>query len=60
MNMDSIKGTLRDAAGRAQERAGQVIGSRRQQLKGLQLQVVGRAQKAIGDSREVAKNSSRN
>lgn len=59
MNKDQIKGTIKDVAGKAQEKAGQVIGSREQQIKGVQKQVAGKAQKALGDFKEIVKDASK-
>ena len=59
MNKDQVKGTLKDAAGKAQETAGKVIGSSEQQLKGIKKQVDGQGQKAVGDIKEVVKDATR-
>ena len=40
MNSDQIKGTVKDAAGKVQRKAGEVMGSTKQQLKGLRRQRV--------------------
>ena len=56
MNKDQINGTLKDAAGKIQEKAGEVVGSDRQQRKGLEKQIEGHAQKAAGDVKEIAKD----
>jgi uncharacterized protein YjbJ (UPF0337 family) len=56
MNKDQVKGTLKDAAGKVQQTTGKVIGSHEQQAKGLKKQVEGRAQKAVGDIKEVVKD----
>jgi uncharacterized protein YjbJ (UPF0337 family) len=57
MNKDQVKGTLKDVAGKAQEKAGQVVGSPEQQLKGIAKQVDGKTQKALGDIKEVVNDS---
>lgn len=57
MNKDQVKGSLKDAAGKVQEKTGQLIGSAEQQLKGVKKQVQGKAQKAVGDIREVVKQA---
>lgn len=49
MNKDQIKGTLKDVAGKVQEKAGQVTGNREQQLKGVKKQIAGKTRKAVGD-----------
>lgn len=55
MNKDQILGTLKAMAGSAQEQAGRLLGSRQQQAKGLQKQVLGRADRRLGDARLAAK-----
>jgi uncharacterized protein YjbJ (UPF0337 family) len=59
MNKDQIKGTLKDVAGKVQEKTGDIIGSPEQQLKGMQKQVSGKTQKAVGDIKEVVKDASK-
>jgi uncharacterized protein YjbJ (UPF0337 family) len=56
MNKDQVKGSIKDAVGKAQETAGKAIGSNEQRAKGLKKQVEGRTQKAVGDLKEVAKD----
>ena len=56
MNKDQAKGTLKDAAGKVQAGAGKLIGNKEMQGKGLQKQVVGLAQKSLGDAKEIFKN----
>jgi len=53
MNKDQIKGSVKDAAGKAQEKIGQIVGSDKQQLKGIKKQVEGNVQKAVGDAKEM-------
>jgi uncharacterized protein YjbJ (UPF0337 family) len=57
VNKDQIKGTLKDAAGKVQQKAGEVINSREQQAKGIAKQVEGKTQKAVGDVKEAAKDA---
>ena len=57
MNKDQVKGTLKDAAGKVQETAGKVIGSHEHQHKGIEKQVEGKAQKAVGDIKEVVRDA---
>lgn len=52
MNTDQIKGTLKEAAGKVQQKAGELIDSPEQQAKGLAKQVEGAAQKKVGDVKE--------
>ncbi len=56
MNKDQVKGSIKSTVGKAQESAGKVIGSDEQRIKGIKKQVEGRAQKAVGDLKEVAKD----
>lgn len=49
MNANQINGALRTFVGRVQEQVGQVTGNRRQVLRGLQRQVLGAAEKRLGD-----------
>ncbi|MBK6851196.1 MAG: CsbD family protein [Burkholderiales bacterium] len=57
MNKDQVKGILKDNLGKAQEKAGDLVGSAEQQRKGLAKQVEGKAQKAVGDVKEVVKDA---
>jgi uncharacterized protein YjbJ (UPF0337 family) len=57
MNKDQVKGTVKDAIGKVQEKAGEVTGSAQQEAKGLIKQAEGKLQKATGDVKEALKNS---
>ena len=57
MNKDQVEGTVKDAIGKAQEKAGAVTGSTKQEAKGLIKQAEGKLQKATGDVKEALKNS---
>ena len=57
MNKDQVKGAVKDAAGKVQQKTGEVIGSTEQQAKGLAKQVDGKAQTAYGDVKEAAKDA---
>ncbi len=59
MNKDQVKGTVKDAAGKVQEKAGDLVGSTSQQAKGMQKQAEGKAQKQLGDVKEAVKDSAR-
>ncbi|EIK47062.1 CsbD family protein [Cellvibrio sp. BR] len=52
MNKDQVKGTVKQAAGKVQQKTGEVIGSEKQQVKGAIKQVEGKVQKGIGDLKE--------
>jgi uncharacterized protein YjbJ (UPF0337 family) len=52
MNKDQVKGMAKDIAGKVQEEAGKLIGSKEQQVKGLSKQISGKAQKGLGDAKQ--------
>jgi uncharacterized protein YjbJ (UPF0337 family) len=56
MNKDQLKGSLKDAAGKVQEKVGQSTGDRDQESKGLGKQVEGKTQKTVGDVKDVVDN----
>jgi uncharacterized protein YjbJ (UPF0337 family) len=56
MNKDQAKGATKDAAGKVQEKAGEVIGSTEQRAKGMGKQIAGKTQKKLGDAEEALKN----
>ncbi len=57
MNKDQVKGAVKDAAGKVQEKAGEAVGSEKQQGKGLLKQGEGKVQKAYGDVKEILKGN---
>ena len=57
MNTDQVKGAVKEAAGKVQSKAGEIIGSSEQEAKGLVKQVEGQAQKNVGDLKEVLKDA---
>jgi uncharacterized protein YjbJ (UPF0337 family) len=57
MNKDQVKGTAKDVAGKAQEKAGELTGSEKQQVKGLKNQAEGKIQKGVGDVKEAFRES---
>jgi len=59
MNKDQVKGVAKDIAGKIQEGAGKVVGSKNQELKGLEKQVEGRTQKNLGDAKKVVKDATK-
>jgi uncharacterized protein YjbJ (UPF0337 family) len=56
MNKDQVKGAVKDAAGKVQEKTGEVVGSNEQQAKGLARQAEGKVQKSYGDAKEAVKD----
>ena len=57
MNKDQVKGTVKNLAGQMQEEAGKLVGSAHQQVKGLNKQGEGKAQKNLGDLKGVVKDT---
>jgi uncharacterized protein YjbJ (UPF0337 family) len=56
MNKDQVTGIAKDIAGKVQEGAGKLAGSKEQQIKGLGKQIEGHAEKTLGDAKEVVKD----
>lgn len=56
MNSDQVKGATKEAAGKVQEKTGELIGSKEQQAKGLAKQVEGNIQKNVGNAKEALKD----
>lgn len=52
MNKDQIKGDIKDAAGKVQQKAGEMTGSREHQSKGVQKQAEGQVQKTVGNIKD--------
>ncbi len=52
MNKDQVKGVAKNVAGKVQEKAGKLIGSKEQQIKGLSKQVAGKVQTGVGDVKQ--------
>ena len=59
MNRHHVKGTVKEVAGKVQQKLGKATGSTSQQLKGLGKQVVGKTQKAFGDAQDDADRAQR-
>jgi len=59
MNKDQVKGSVKDAAGKVQQKVGEAIGSNTQQAKGLGKQAEGKLQKAAGDTKEAYKDAAK-
>jgi uncharacterized protein YjbJ (UPF0337 family) len=56
MNKDQVKGVAKDVAGKVQEQAGKLVGSKEQQIKGLSKQISGKVQKGVGDVEQSVKD----
>lgn len=52
MNKNQVKGEITNLEGEVQEEAGKSVGNKEQQVKGLQKQVEGKAQKKLGDVKD--------
>jgi len=59
MNKDQVKGVVKGAAGKVQQKAGELIDSPEQQAKGVAKQVEGKAQKKAGDVKEAIKDATK-
>ena len=55
MNKDQVAGAAKDAAGKAQKKLGDAVGSPKQEVKGLLKEGEGKVQKAYGDVKEALK-----
>ncbi len=51
MNRDQVKGRMKEAGGKMQQKAGKASGSLKHQAKGLVKQGTGKLQKNAGDAR---------
>jgi uncharacterized protein YjbJ (UPF0337 family) len=59
MNRDQVKGRMKEAGGKIQEKAGKVTGSLKTQAKGLAKEAAGKVQKNVGDARNEAEKDSK-
>ena len=59
MNKDQVKGVAKDVAGKVQEQAGKLVGSKEQQIKGLSKQISGKVQKGVGDVKQAVEDLSK-
>lgn len=55
MNKDQVKGAVKDAAGKVQQKTGEVTGSTEQQVKGVEKQAEGKTQKVAGDVKDAVR-----
>ncbi len=60
MNKDQVEGSLKNAAGKAQQKIGEIVGSDKQKIKGVQKQVEGTIQKSVGNAKEAFKDAGDN
>lgn len=52
MNKDQVKGTIKEAAGKVQQKVGEIVGNPKQEAKGLAKKVEGKVQQKVGDAKE--------
>lgn len=57
MNKDQAKGSIKDAAGKAQKKFGEVTDNEEQEAKGMKNQAEGKVQKGYGESKDAVKGS---
>ena len=60
MNKDQVKGAVNDAAGRAKRQVGEWTGDTNAQVEGAAQQLKGKAQKVVGNVKDVARDASKN
>jgi uncharacterized protein YjbJ (UPF0337 family) len=56
MNKDQVKGSIKEAAGEAQEQFGKVVGSKSQEAKGHAREQAGKVKQKVGDVKEAVKD----
>ncbi len=59
MDKDQVKGNIKDAVGKVQEKAGKMTGSQEHERKGVQKQAEGKTQEAWGDAKEAVRNATK-
>ncbi len=59
MNKDQVTGAIKDAAGKVQTKAGELVGNPTQQAKGMAKQAEGKAQRKLGDVKDAIKTVAR-
>lgn len=57
MNKDQMKGKVKDLAGKAQQKVGEMTGSKEHQAKGLAKQGEGKVQETFGDAKQIVKKA---
>src|SRR5208282_4889716 len=57
MNKDTVKGKLKDVAGRIERQAGEWTGDPKKQVEGASKQVEGKVQNAWGKAKDAVKNT---
>ncbi len=59
MNTDQVKGAVKEAVGKVQQKTGEILNSPEQQVKGAVKQVEGSVQKNYGDAKEHLKDATK-
>ena len=59
MNKNQIEGSVKDVAGKVQQKVGEATGSTSQQVKGVAKQIEGKVQKAVGDVKQAVDDSAK-
>jgi len=57
MNENQVKGSVKDAAGKVQQKFGEATDNASQQAKGMEKQVEGKTQKTAGDVQDAVKKN---
>jgi uncharacterized protein YjbJ (UPF0337 family) len=52
MNRDQVRGDIKNAAGKVQQKIGELTGNKTQQAKGAAKQVEGKVQKGVGNVKQ--------
>lgn len=60
MDKDRVKGAINDAAGRAKRQVGEWTDDPNAQVEGTAQQIKGKAQKALGNMKDAARNATEN
>jgi uncharacterized protein YjbJ (UPF0337 family) len=59
MNRNQVKGSIKEAAGKVQRKAGDLVDSPKQQVQGTLREAEGKAQKQLGNAEERIKDASK-
>jgi len=59
MNKNQLDGTLKQAEGKVQQKAGEILGNHEAQAKGIAKQVQGKAEVKLGDAKEAVHDASK-
>ena len=59
MNKNQIEGSVKDIAGKVQQKVGAAIGNTKQQVKGVAKQIAGKVQKGAGDVQQALHKTDR-